>query len=182
MRPLLDPELLEALDSLRSEQLEIDVWRVTWASRDPVMGSSGGGRWSPDNGFEALYTSFSENGAIAEVYHHLSNAPVFSSSHVRAHRIQVSLEKVLKLDSERLKSLGIKDPVGTRIDYDQTQSIGAAAHLLDYEGIVVPSARWDCMNLVLFLDRIDIGQQLKVQEQREVNWPAWAKANRNKSA
>ena len=58
------------------------VWRVTWASRDPLARGTGGGRWHPAHAFEALYTSLDENGAMAEIYFHLSKAPVFSSSHV----------------------------------------------------------------------------------------------------
>ena len=56
------------------------VWRMTWASRNPLVGGTGGGRWHPPNEFEVLYTSTVADGAMAEIYFHLSKAPVFSTS------------------------------------------------------------------------------------------------------
>ena len=49
----------------------------------------------------------------------------------------------------------------SKIDYKSSQPIGEAAHMLDFEGLIIPSARWNCENLVLFLDRIDIDAQLR---------------------
>ena len=173
MRKVLDPEVLDALDALTGEFYDGISWRVTWTSRDPLAGNSGGGRWSPDGSFEALYTSLVHDGAIAEVFHHLSRAPVFSSSNVRLNKLRVSLHRVLRLDTERLRDLHIEDPLASRICYARSQSIGDAARMLDYEGLIVPSARWECMNLVLFLDWIDLNKQLTFLEATEINWPAW---------
>jgi len=173
LRKVLDPELLDFIDALVGESYNDIAWRVTWANRDPIAGNSGGGRWSPDGSFEALYMSLEQNGAIAEVYHHLSRAPVFSSSHVLINQLKLSLNNVLRLDMEQLRLLGIEDPLASRIDYDRSQSIGETAHMLDYEGLIVPSARWECMNLVLFLDRIDLNTQLAVITATDINWPAW---------
>ena len=66
MADLLDPDLLAAIDSYGGEGLNRSAWRVTWATRNPMAGSSGGGRWSPDGRFEVLYTSLETNGALAE--------------------------------------------------------------------------------------------------------------------
>ena len=44
---------------------------------------------------------------------------------------------------------------------------------LDMDGLIVPSARWPCASLVLFLDRLADLESLSVVEQRDVNWPAW---------
>jgi len=38
---------------------------------------------------------------------------------------------------------------------------------------MVQSARWECMNLVLFLDRIDLNTQLTVLTATDINWIAW---------
>ena len=48
----------------------------------------------------------------------------------------------------------------------------AAAHFLEFDSLLAPSSRWPCLNLVLFLDRVD-PERLAVEEVREVNWPAW---------
>ena len=173
MHKILDPALLDAIDALEGGVFDGNVWRVTWATRDPLSGNSGGGRWSPDNDFEALYTSLEENGALAEIYYHLSKAPVFASSNTRINKLHVSLAKVLRLSEHDLWSFGLEDPLASRITYAKSQVVGAAAYLLDYEGLIVPSARWDCENLVLFLDKFDISECLQVVEIRDVNWPAW---------
>ena len=95
---LLNPELLSAVDALRGQAFNDEIWRVTWAGRNPLAGNVGGGRWSPDGRFEVLYTSLNTDGAMAEVYYHLSRAPVMSSSHMQINRLKISLDNVLFLD------------------------------------------------------------------------------------
>ena len=174
-RKVIDPALLDALDNSESIAFCGDVWRVTWAKRDPLIGSSGGGRWSPDGGFEAVYTSFESDGACAEAHYHLSRAPVLPSSKMALNKIHADLKNVLKLDFGQLRLAGIVDPLASRIDYGISQQVGAAAHLLDFEALIVPSARWDCLNLVLFLDRLDIDAQLESSESCPIDLLAWRK-------
>lgn len=150
------------------------AWRVTWATRDPLAGGTGGGRWHPPNDFEALYTSLEENGALAEIYHHLSKAPVFSSSHVKMNKLAVRTERTLAFDDlEALEPLGVDQEAFRRGNPARSREIGAAARFLDIDGLIVPSARWPCRNLVLFPDRLPDLERLKVLESRDVNWPAW---------
>ncbi len=175
---MLDPEILDALDKLSGEPLKTKAWRVTWASRNPLAGGVGGGRWSPPNQFEALYTSLKADGALAEAYYHLSRGPVFSSSSMKINQISVKLVNVLTLDIKNLNLLGIADPLASRIDFNLTQPISEAAHLLDCQGLLVPSARFECKNLVVFMDRIDPEKQLKVSKTEDVNWPAWREQNK----
>ena len=180
---MLDPEILDYLDQLQENKpFNGEVWRVTWKGRDPLVGSASGGRWSPQNDFEALYASLEKDGALAEIYHHLSQAPVFSSAEMCISKLFVKLGNVLKLDIQTLNEMGVKDPLATRIDYGITQQISAAAHLFDYEGLIVPSARYDCLNLVLFMDRISLDAQLDfVPPPDDINWPAWREKHKNNS-
>ena len=175
MGDLLDPALLDGLDALEGQQFDGEVWRVTWAARDPLAGGSGGGRWSPDGRFEVLYTSLEDNGAMAEAYYHLSKAPVMSSSHMLLNHLSVSLDNVLYLDVDQLTELGMEDPLASRSRGDIGRSIGEAACMLDYHGLVVPSARWDCENLVIFLDHrsFDLNKNISFVEASGVNWSAW---------
>jgi len=171
-RSLHDRDLLDALEALDPEPFSGTAWRTTWAARDPLIGGTAGGRWHPENSFEALYTSTEPDGSLAEVYFHLSRAPVFSSAHVRLHRLRVETRRTLRLDLEMLGGLGIEAARYSAMDYARTREIGAAAHFLEFDSLLVPSPRWPCLNLVLFLDRLDLGS-LAVEEVREVNWPAW---------
>ena len=175
IRKFIAPELLDTLDNLESKPFSGDVWRVTWVARHPLAGSSGGGRWSPDGGFEAIYTSFEADGACAEAYYHLFRAPVFSSSKMALNKIRVNLKNELQLDTELLQQVGISEPLANRIDYEISQQVGAAAHLLDYEGLIVPNARWNCLNLVLFLDRLDMNTQLEILKSDPIDWLVWRK-------
>ena len=172
-----DPDLLDALEAMEPRSFDGVVWRVTWATRDPLAGGTGGGRWHPPNDFQALYASTEEHGAMAEVYSHLSRAPVFSSSQVRINTLQVRSERTLFFaDLESLGALGVDAEAFQKGRHTRTREIGAAARFLDIDGLLVPSARWPCANLVLFLDRLADLETLKVLESREVNWPAWREA------
>lgn len=173
-RKVYDANLLDTLEQIEGQPFEDDVWRVTWKSRDPLAGSMAGGRWSPEEQFEALYTSLTKDGAIAEAYHHLSLAPVFSSSHNLVNKVKITLTNVLRLNVDQLNKVGVTEPLANRIDYSISQSVGGAAHLLGFQGLIVPSARWNCENLVLFLDhQIDINAHIGVIECEDINWPAW---------
>jgi hypothetical protein len=171
---LHDPDLLDALEAMEPRSFVGVAWRVTWATRDPLVGGTGGGRWHPPNDFEALYTSLEEDGAVAEIYHHLSQAPVFSSSHVKINELQVRSARALAFDDiPALAAVGVDEQAFRSGDTTRTREIGAAARFLDLEGLIVPSARWPCANLVLFPDRLpDLGM-LKVLASRDINWPAW---------
>ena len=172
-----DRELLDALEALKPESFKGTAWRTTWATRDPLLGSSAGGRWHPANSFEALYTSLEPDGSLAEVYYHLSRAPVFASSHVRLVRLMVQTRMTLRFaDMQALERFGIKETKYQSMDFTRSQEIGAAAHFLEFDGLLVPSARWPCLNLVLFLDRLDLDKGLVVEEVSDVNWPAWREA------
>jgi RES domain len=174
---LHDRDLLDALESLEPEPFSGTAWRTTWTTRDPLIGSTAGGRWHPENSFEALYTSTESDGSLAEVYFHLSRAPVFSSAQVRLHRLRVETRRTLRLDLEMLGGLGVEAARYAAMDYARTREIGAAAHFLEFDSLLVPSPRWPCLNLVLFLDRLDPDSSA-VEEMRDVNWPAWREKNK----
>ena len=169
-----DPDLLDILEAMEPQPFAGVVWRVTWAARDPMAGGTGGGRWHFPNDFEALYTSLEEDGAMAEIYHHLSRAPVFSSSHVLINKLHVSAGRTLEFaDVGALARLGIDEEMFRKGDTSRTREVGAAARFLDLDGLIVPNARWPCSNLVLFLDRLPDRSGLRVEETRDINWPAW---------
>lgn len=170
---------MDAIENLSSEQFTGVVWRTAWRQRDPLIGSTGGGRWDPLGGFEVLYASTEQNGSIAEVYYHLSQAPVFSSSDVLLHKLNISLERVVSLDETALVQLGLEEPLASRCDYSKSQAISGAARFLEFQGMLVPSARWSCSNLVIFMDQIDINTAISIGSNELINWPAWKEQIKN---
>lgn len=175
MSRMLDNTLLDALDSEERVELSSTVWRVTWSTRDPLAGSPGGGRWVYPGACETLYTSFEADGAIAEIYHHLSRAPVFSSSSSEVSELVVRDIEVVEISQSLLDQLGlVSDASNSGVEL---RDVGEAAFKLDYQGIVVPNVRWDCKNLVLFLDRLDLSSQIELTKSDPINWPAWKSSN-----
>lgn len=49
--------------------------------------------------------------------------------------------------------------------------------------MLVPNARWNCANLIIFMDQIDLNEAITIEGKEEINWPAWKekiKDNKNK--
>jgi hypothetical protein len=172
-----DRAILDALEAIDPKPFEGEVWRVTRQDRQPLRGSSTHGRWSPNGEFEVLYTSLERDGALAEVGYRLSLEPVWPSRlQHEIHRIRVRTERTLHIaELPRLQSLGVDITKYQSFDYEATQAITAAAHFLEFDGLLVPSARADCTNLVLFLDRVLDHGHLVVLKSAAVDWATWRK-------
>jgi hypothetical protein len=56
-------------------------------------------------------------------------------------------------------------------EYTATQAIAAAANFLEFDAMLVPSARFNTTNLVVFRDRIQTPPELSSSE--EVDWAKW---------
>lgn len=175
-----DIELLDAVDAFKRKKLDAEVWRLAREGRDPILGSPSQSRWC--NGtFDVLYTSLERDGAIAEIHSLLSLQPVFpSKSRWFAHKLKVSATQTLKLaDLPTLGRLGVDPGRYTERDYRRTQEIADAAYFLGFDGLLVPSARWHCLNLVLFTDRIPPGQVEILETPAEaLAWEDWRKRPR----
>ncbi len=168
-----DLELLDALDAHEGVAFEGDVWRIVREERDVLQGYPAAARWDPGT-FDVLYTSLEREGALAEIYFHLTRQPVFPSK-IRSvlHRIAVRTARTLKLaDLTAIEALGVSRETYASLSYERTQEIGDAAAFLGFDGILAPSARWPCQNLVLFRDRF-APHDLTVQESETVDWAAW---------
>jgi hypothetical protein len=175
-----DRAILDALDALDPKPFEGTVWRIARKDREPLRGSSTHGRWSPNGEFEVLYTSLERDGALAEVGHRLSLEPVWPSliQH-EIHRIEVRTEKTLHVpDLATLQTLGIDVTKYQGFDYEATQALTAAAHFLAFDSLLVPSARAECCNLVMFLDHVAESGLMEVRESSPVDWTIWRKARR----
>jgi hypothetical protein len=175
-----DLELLDAIDAFKREVLDAEVWRVTREGRDPLLGSPSRSRWC--NGtFNVLYSSLEHDGAIAEIHALLSLQPVFpSKDRWLAHKLKVLASKTLRLaDLPTLSRLGVDTARYAERDYRRTQEIADAAYFLDFDGLIAPSARWTCLNLVLFTERIPPGQIEVVNSPIDpIAWDTWRKSKR----
>jgi hypothetical protein len=63
-------------------------------------------------------------------------------------------------------------------DYVHTQNIGAALAFLGLDGLIAPSARWSCENLMIYQSNYQsLTERLEVIEDEQVDWGEWARAN-----
>ena len=180
IRRARDLDLLDAIDALKREVFSGSVWRVARNGRDPILGSPSRSRWCNGN-FDVLYTSLEQEGAIAEVHALLSLQPVFpSKSQWFVHKLNIAASQTLRLaDLAILNRLGVETARYTDREYGRTQEIADAAYFLGFDGLIAPSARWQCLNVVLFTDRF-APDQIEISESipDPIDWDQWRKQKR----
>jgi RES domain-containing protein len=169
-----DRAILDALEKMDPVPVNARVWRVTRAGRDPIRGSAANGRWTPDGTVEVLYTSLERDGALAEIGFRLSLEPVWPSRiQHELHEIAARTARTLHLaDIPSLATYGVDVSRYESFEYGATQALAAAAHFLEFDGLLVPSARYPSSNLVIFMDR-DVAGSLEVKQTQPVDWSAW---------
>src|SRR5438552_11633573 len=160
-RPPRDSRLLDAIDALPGANFSGTAWRVVREGRDPIQCSAVGGRWD-DRTFEVLYTSTKADGAIAELYFHVSRGQPVIPSQVRYHlyELTIKLASCIKLvPLNFLELLGLRTAGFGQLsyfereqEYPRTQEIAEVAYFLGRDGLIVPSARSEYDNLIVFCD------------------------------
>lgn len=185
-RNVRDSALLDALEDRGAEPFEGAVWRVVRNGKDPCLCGSPGGRWD-DRTFDVLYTSTERDGAIAELYFHLSRGLPVMPSKVRykIFELSLALSRLLVLPTlDDLSDVGLDVATFGQLTYDdkeqeypRTQDIAEAAHFLGHDGLLVPSARWHAPNIVVFCDQISAGALEAVRDHGPVDWSSWRREN-----
>lgn len=173
-----DPDLLETLSGFESREFGGAVYRACRMNLDPLAFSSQGGRWARPQTTSVLYTSFERDGALAEVCYHWSLFTPLPTKPANVHTLAVTANSCLRLLKGELGILGVSAESLGQFPYPRTQEIGSAVAFLEHDGLIVPSARWDCHNLILFQEHHSLEEcQLEVVSTEEVNWQEWARGN-----
>jgi hypothetical protein len=120
---------------------------------------------------------------VAERYFHLSRGQPVIPSRVkyRLFALRVSIEKTLRLlDLETIESLGVDTKrygslsyADRQGEYPRTQEIAETAHFVGFDGLIAPNARWSCMNVVLFSDRVGPSAVEMVKDHGPIDWDKW---------
>ena len=177
--PIRDRTLLDALDRLEKVPFSGTVWRSVREGQSPTGCWRAGGRWD-DQSFDVLYTSVERQGAIEERRFHLFRGQPFPPSRVRYElfELHVTLSAVISFDElSALQSIGMDTSGYGAVSYDRkdveypkSQQIAEACFFLGADGILVPSARYACHNLIVFCEQetdIEIGL---VRNEGPIDW------------
>jgi hypothetical protein len=166
-----DNRLIDAIEAIEPVVFEGNVWRLVRDGRDPLLCSASGGRW--DDGT-------SRSGALEEMRFHLMRGQPIMPSKVkyRMFEIELLLERALRfLDLDALSDVGLNTETFGRLSYEQkndeyprTQEIGEVAHFLDFDGLIVPSARSDTNNAVVFCDKVRSLPESTLRDHGLVDW------------
>ncbi len=157
-----DKALLDALERRPQRPYAGTAWRSVREGSHPTDCWRSGGRWD-DRTFDVLYTSLASEGAIEERRFHLFMGQPIPPSKVRYElfKLEVSLEQVIELpDLEALNSIGLDTQrygqasyADKHVEYPPSQVIAEACFFLGADGLLVPSARYDCLNLIVFCEQ-----------------------------
>lgn len=177
-RRALDDRLLDLVGAIEGQPFEGTMWRVVRTGRDVLDGSRGSGRWNTSE-MSVLYGAADRDGAIAEINFHLSRGQSVFPSRMRHELFEVAVkarQTLVLADMEQLRRLGVDDSRYRELLYNRTQEIGAAAAFLGFDGLIVPSARWNCQNIILFLDVINL-EEVRTISAQPVDWNSWRQSN-----
>jgi hypothetical protein len=110
---------------------------------------------------------------LAEVGYRLSLEPVWPSRiQHEIHTLRIKADRALIFENlQQLERVGVNIAKFESFEYSSTQAVAAAAHFLEFDALIVPSARYDAQNLVIFLDRLQTPPELINTD--TVNWTAW---------
>jgi hypothetical protein len=112
-------------------------------------------------------------------FHLLKGQPLIPSRvNFNLYELRLQLENVLDLSSqEALRDLGMDLATYGRLsygdhrgEYPQPQQISEVAHFHGHDGLLVPSARADCSNVVVFCDRVGPDQIEVLQDHGKIVW------------
>ena len=173
-----DRALLDQLAAFTPIRFDAPAFRATRIGLDALTPSLAGGRWAPRDVTPVLYTSLEREGALAEISFHLSLLDPKPSKPVMLHRMYATARATIRLLRADLVSLGVDWDDYHSVGYNRTQEIGAAIAFLECDGLLAPSARWPCDNLMLFMSNHALADKLELESSEPVNWVAWLDANR----
>jgi RES domain len=87
------------------------------------------------------------------------------------HLTEVETERTPRFANlESLAPLGVEIARYHTFEYQATQAIAAAAYFLEFDSLIVPSARFHCPNLVIFTER---ATGLVLKNSQAVDWDTW---------
>lgn len=161
-------KLPERLKALRQCPWQGTAFRHMFGSYPPDRENTSGARWNPA-GVAAIYASLTRQGALAEAEHQIAVQPIRPRARRSLYELEVALTSVLNFtDRTLLAELGVDEDRLRADDMLACREVGAAAASLGCEGILVPSARSQATNLIIFAANLGGGAHFDVQDREEL--------------
>lgn len=149
-----EPDLLDALEDSDIGSWQGTAWRQVFEATPPLRPNQRGGRWNPPD-VEALYCALDPLTASAEIDYLVSLQSVPITRPRVTHELAVGLERVADLAAgAALQATGLSISVIRANGVAECRQIGAACAWLGFEALLVPSARTEGTNLVLFVTNL----------------------------
>jgi RES domain-containing protein len=121
-----------------------------FANFPPERENRSGARWNPPE-IPAIYTSLEQTTARAEADYYIEMQPLRPQAARLMYHLSVTLSSVLDLSEwELLRKLDVEKATFATTDYSASQEVGGAVEWLGHDGLLVPSARANGINLVIF--------------------------------
>ena len=160
---IYDRALLEKLDRFLARPWPGEVFRHMFGDYPPERENQKGARWNPPE-TPAIYTSLTRDVALAEADFQISLQPVRPRAKRTIYTIDIVLASVIDLsDRSLLPELGITEEDLGSLDHQACQQVGGAIAWLGNDGVLVPSARADGVNLVIFPNQQKIDYKFRVK-------------------
>jgi hypothetical protein len=87
------------------------------------------------------------------------------------------MPRVLKLaDLAALAALGVDTSRYSALP--RPQAVAEAAYFVGFDGLMVPNARFDCLNVIVFCDRVPPQALEVVRDRGPIAWDDWRKQPR----
>jgi RES domain-containing protein len=159
--------LLEKLDRYTADPWQGQAYRHLFGEFPPDRPNTRGARWNPPE-VPAIYTALSRETLIAEVEYQMGRQPFPPKAKRTIYILEISLQRVISLPRADLPSFEIETELFGTTDYYQTQRIGEAVEWLGHDGLIVPSARAEGDNLVVFPNQRNLEDLFQIIEQEVI--------------
>jgi RES domain-containing protein len=162
------PDLLDALEQLVPEPWSGVVYRHMFGDNDPALENVRGARWNPRD-VPARYVSLEAETAVAEGDHVMEVQPFRPRIARWLYEVKIELKSVVDLtDPATLASVGLGLADIRSDNHAKCRAVGGGVAWLGHDGLLVPSARIEGTNLVIYGANVDPHADYDVISRRSV--------------
>ena len=89
-------------------------------------------------------------------------------------KLRVRLKRAVELDFGALETLRVAQSDYRGREYSRTQEISDVVNYLGYDGLIVPCARYECRNLIIYIQNLAGDCMVEEIESKVFEWSTWS--------